>query len=80
MRLSARIGLILIVVGALIFVGQTVALIRDKTAFTQRSEVLTGKIKQSSGAQDVRPLLSVLGVVCLTGGLFTYALSGKRKP
>jgi uncharacterized membrane protein YgdD (TMEM256/DUF423 family) len=80
MRLSARIGLILIIVGALIFVGQTVALIRDKTAFKQRGEVLTGKVTQSAGTHDVRPAWSVLGVVCLAGGLFAYALSGERKP
>jgi hypothetical protein len=79
MRLPARIGLILIIVGVMIFIGQTTMLLMEKQTVAQRGQVLAGTVEKT-GFQSARPVLSVVGVFCVAGGLFAYALSSGRKP
>lgn len=74
-----RIGLILIVVGAAMLAYQLTGLLSDRGVSAKRREVLTGSIDQMAGTRELRPPLSVFGVLFVAGGIFTMALSGGGK-
>ena len=78
LRLPARIGLALIIAGALILVAQIALLASSRPRLEQRGKVLAGD-EAMVGEQNIRPALSVLGVACLAGGLFAYALGSGPK-
>lgn len=77
--MARRVGPVLIALGAAIFIYQAVALFNDGAQRAQRVDVLTGSIDQMAGTREVRPLISVIGVACVTGGIFVLALSGGKR-
>lgn len=77
--MARRVGPVLIALGVAIFLYQAVALFNDGAQRAQRVDVLTGSIDQMAGTREVRPFLSVIGVACVTGGIFVLALSGGKK-
>lgn len=76
--LPRRVGPILIALGVAIFLYQAVALLGDRAQRTSRTRVLTGSGEDVAGSVEVRPLLSVVGVAFVAGGIFSLALGGKR--
>ncbi len=77
--MARRIGPILIAVGVAIFVYQAAALYSERAQRASRVDVLTGSIEQMAGTREVRPALSVVGVVCVAGGIFVMALGGGKR-